>query len=77
MTRLVYDARDRAESRTLITSVRIDANPRHWWISVWNRGGKAGDLCVNAEDGPAFVDRLIPPEHQSPTPAPASPAGAV
>lgn len=76
MTRLVFDARDRAEARSLVTSVRIDANPRHWWISIWNRGGKAGDLCVDAADGQAIVDRLIPPEHQSRTPNPASPAGA-
>jgi hypothetical protein len=70
-----YHTEDRSESRTLITSVRVQASPVHWFLTVWNRGGCAGSLTVNAEDGPAVLDRLLPPAQRSETPAPASPAG--
>jgi hypothetical protein len=50
--------------RPLISSVRVDPNPRHWWLHIWNRGGKAGILCVNAADGEALLARLIPPIDQ-------------
>lgn len=74
MFQTIYNKRDRGTERALVTSVRIDANPRHWWLGVWNRGGKAGDLCVNAADGQAVVDLLIPPADQSHSPHPDSPA---
>lgn len=47
--------------RPLVSSLRIEKNDRHWHIHIWNRGGKAGTICVNAADGPMFVDRLLPP----------------
>jgi hypothetical protein len=64
MMTTIRDTSDDPERRALITSLRVEANPRHWRITVWNRGGKAGTLTVNAADGPAVVDRLIPPERQ-------------
>lgn len=48
----------------LISSLRIERSPRHWYITIWNRGGKAGAICVNASDGQAIVDRLLPPDHR-------------
>ena len=45
--------------RPVVNSVRIEKNPAHWHIGVWNRGGKAGDLCVDAEDGPEVIRRLF------------------
>lgn len=48
-------------SHLLVSSLRITETPSHWRIAVWNRGGKAGDLVVNAADGPAICDRLLPP----------------
>lgn len=75
MDQTYYHTEDRSESRALITSVRVQASPVHWTLSVWNRGGFAGGIVVNAEDGPAVLDRLLPPAQRSETPAPASPAG--
>jgi hypothetical protein len=72
----VYDTRDRADARAIVTSVRIDANPRHWHLQVWNRGGLAGPLCVDATDGPTILDRLIPPAYQAFEPHPLAPAAA-
>jgi hypothetical protein len=76
MYRVLYNQRDRASERAVISAIRIDANPRHWWIAVWNRGGKAGDLCVDAADGPAVVNALIPPRDQGERPHPELPAAA-
>lgn len=45
--------------RPVISSILIEESPAHWRIHVWNRGGKAGVLCVNAEDGNAVVGRLM------------------
>lgn len=43
----------------LISSVRIEPRgSQHAEIHVWNRGGKAGVLVVNAEDAQAVADRL-------------------
>jgi len=70
-----YHTEDRSEARTIITSVLVKARPRHWDLTIWNRGGCAGTLTLNAEDGPAVLDRLLPPAQRSETPAPASPAG--
>lgn len=42
----------------VISSLRVEKNPQHWHIHIWNRGGKSGTICVNAEDGPLIVARL-------------------
>lgn len=57
---------DRADpaSSVLISSIRVTRNPRHWMLTVWNRGGRAGDLTVDAKDGPAIVDSFIPQDNQ-------------
>ncbi len=47
-------------SRVAVSQLRVLRNPRHWHIKVWNRGGLAGELCVDAIDGPTVVDRLMP-----------------
>lgn len=46
-------------AKLVVSSIRIDKNPRHWRITVFNRGGNAGTLCVDVEDGPTFVERLF------------------
>ena len=43
---------------SLVSSIWIMKNPHHWRITVFNRGGNAGTLTVNADDGPDFVRRL-------------------
>lgn len=50
--------------RIQVTSVRITVNPRHATITVWNRGGNAGTLTVDAEDGMDFVNKLLPPKER-------------
>lgn len=45
--------------RPVITSIEVTKNPRHWRLRVWNRGGLAGELAVNAEDGQEFLNRLL------------------
>jgi hypothetical protein len=50
------------QARSLITSVRVYRSPSHWRIAIWNRGGRAGELCVDAADGPGFLDLLLPPD---------------
>ena len=47
--------------RPLISSVRIVPNFKHARLRIWNRGGCAGEIVVNAEDADAIVDRLLPP----------------
>ena len=42
----------------LISSIRIEMNDVHWRIHIWNKGGKAGTICVNATDGPEITKRL-------------------
>ena len=46
------------EAREVVTSVRIEENERHWRLTVFNRGGNAGTLTVDASDGPVIVARL-------------------
>lgn len=62
--RRVNEVTYNAESGSVISSVRVEKNPRHWHLHIWNRGGKAGTLIVNAEDGPAIVDRLMASREQ-------------
>lgn len=50
--------------RARISALRIEKNPRHWFITVFNRGGNAGTLCIDAEDGQTVVNALIPPQLQ-------------
>ena len=45
--------------KDLISSVRVEAGPRHDRVSVWNRGGLAGVLLVDAGDGNDVADRLM------------------
>lgn len=47
-------------SAALVSSVRIEMSPGHWHLHVYNRGGKAGVLCVNSTDGEKFLDMLLP-----------------
>lgn len=49
-----------ARERPIVTSARLDEGPRHDRLTVWNRGGLAGTLTVDAGDGIALLDRLIP-----------------
>ena len=50
--------------KELISSVRVEHGPRHDRVSVWNRGGLAGVLTVDAGDGNDIADRLR--DHLSP-----------
>lgn len=43
----------------LISSVRVEVRGAHAEIGIWNRGGKAGSITVNARDADLFVSRLI------------------
>lgn len=44
--------------KELISSVRVEYGSRHDRVHVWNRGGKAGVLVVDAGDGNNVADRL-------------------
>lgn len=48
-------------SAHLISSVRVETLGGHAHIGVWNRGGKAGTLVVDASDASAIADILLPP----------------
>ena len=45
--------------KDLISSVRVEPGPKHARLSVWNRGGLAGVLVVNAEDAKEIAARLL------------------
>lgn len=49
-------------SGELVSSLRIfRRSPAHDIVQLWNRGGLAGSLTVNAGDGQILADRLLPP----------------
>lgn len=48
----------------LITSVRVKRGPGHDVLRIWNRGGCAGELTVNREDGEEIARRLIGPNYR-------------
>lgn len=60
------DADTLPRSTLMISSLRITKNPVHWRIEVWNRGGKAGELVVDAKDGPAVAALLLPTTQRKP-----------
>jgi hypothetical protein len=43
----------------LVSSVRVEVRGGHAQVTVWNRGGCAGSLTVNAHDAPELVARLF------------------
>lgn len=47
------------KANNLVTSVTVVFGPSHDNISVWNRGGHAGSLVVNAGDGELVAKRLL------------------
>jgi hypothetical protein len=54
-------------SKAIISSLRRDkrSNEVHTCLTVFNRGGNAGTLCVNTSDADAIAKRLLgagPPE---------------
>lgn len=48
------------DGKPLISSIRVQTLGGHTHIDVWNRGGKAGTLVVNAEDGDRVAELLLP-----------------
>lgn len=60
----ITDTKDHSADRSIITSLRVEINPRHWHIGVWNRGGQAGILVVDAKDGDKICNMLIPYNRQ-------------
>ncbi len=44
----------------VVSSVRVEPGPRHDRVSVWNKGGLAGSLTVDAGDGEYIAARLLP-----------------
>lgn len=47
-------------TRPLISSVRCEVLGNHCHVSIWNRGGCAGKLVVDADDGVKLALLLIP-----------------
>lgn len=47
-------------SNKVVSSLRVEVAGGHAHIGVWNRGGKAGTLVVEASDAIWFIDALIP-----------------
>lgn len=62
---IIKNRTDRPSNRAIVTTLRVKKNPRHWQITVWNRGGQAGILTVDAADGQTVVNKLIPPNIQT------------
>jgi len=56
---LVREAEE-ADVTPIITSVRWEVLGGHAHMSVWNRGGKSGDLVLDADDANIVAERLIP-----------------
>lgn len=46
--------------RPRITCVRVERVGGHDLLHVWNRGAKAGVLTLQAGDGAALADKLLP-----------------
>ncbi len=57
-----FDAPSGVRSDMLISSVRILPGPRHAQLIVFNRGGNAGHLTVEARDAEAIARRLLGPD---------------
>lgn len=47
-------------SQILVTSVTSEVVGGHARVRVWIRGGLAGELTVDATDGPSLATRLLP-----------------
>lgn len=47
-------------SQSLVTTVTSQVRGAHSYVSVWIRGGLAGELVVEKEDGPQLAARLLP-----------------
>lgn len=43
----------------LITSCRVVTGPVHDWVTIFNRGARAGRIVVDAGDGNALALRLV------------------
>ena len=61
---VVRDLRDRPGERSIISLIRVSKENNRWWLTIWNRGGQAGILVVDAVDGQTVVNKLIPPNRQ-------------
>lgn len=46
--------------KALISSVRCEVLGNHCHVTVWNRGGNAGKLVVNKDDGIKLAKMLVP-----------------
>ena len=47
------------KGESMISSIRLEENPRHDHLHIWNRGGKSGVLCVDHGDGLRIATRLL------------------
>jgi hypothetical protein len=47
-------------SKVLVTTIRSEVIGAHAHVKVWVRGGLAGELVVDAGDGPRIASRLLP-----------------
>jgi len=54
-----HDGDAAISSHFLVSSIRVEVGSGHDRVSVWNRGGKAGDLVLVTGDGVAFAIRLL------------------
>ena len=50
-------------SRPIISSVILEEGLGHDTIHIWNRGGKAGQITVEKDDGEYLAILLIGPHH--------------
>jgi hypothetical protein len=61
---VVKDLRDRPGERSIISSIKVSKENNRWWLTIWNRGGQAGIIIVDAVDAPTVINKLIPPNRQ-------------
>lgn len=53
------DAPETVRSSILVTTVEVEHSFGHDFVSIWNRGGMAGQICVKNGDGPDIARRLF------------------
>lgn len=43
-----------------VSAVFVRPSPTHWELIVYNRGGLAGRMTILTQDGPHFLEALLP-----------------
>lgn len=58
-----FDHPNFVRSDELVTSIRVEHDPGHDYVTIWNRGGCSGAITVTKGDGEVFAHRLLGAHH--------------